>query len=57
MGGTFQRLVDQGHEAHVAYQTSGNIAVHDYDALRSDEFMLEYGETKNTLTEESRKFY
>jgi glucosamine-6-phosphate deaminase len=33
MGGTFQRLVDQGHEVHVAYQTSGNIAVHDYDAL------------------------
>ncbi|HAD14148.1 MAG TPA: glucosamine-6-phosphate deaminase [Saprospirales bacterium] len=57
MGGTFQRLVDQGHEVHVAYQTSGNIAVHDYDALRYAEFMLEYGETQNTLTEESRKFY
>jgi glucosamine-6-phosphate deaminase len=27
MGGTFKRLVDQGHEVHVAYQTSGNIAV------------------------------
>jgi glucosamine-6-phosphate deaminase len=26
MGGTFIRLVDQGHEVHVAYQTSGNIA-------------------------------
>jgi glucosamine-6-phosphate deaminase len=25
MGGTFQRLVEQGHEVHVAYQTSGNI--------------------------------
>ncbi|MBL7807522.1 MAG: glucosamine-6-phosphate deaminase [Saprospiraceae bacterium] len=57
MGGTFQRLVDQGHEVHVAYQTSGNIAVHDYDALRYAEFMLEYSETQNTLTEESRKFY
>lgn len=57
MGGTFQRLVDQGHEVHVAYQTSGNIAVHDYDALRYAEFMLEYGETQNTITEESRKFY
>ncbi|HEY1021323.1 MAG TPA: glucosamine-6-phosphate deaminase, partial [Flavisolibacter sp.] len=29
MGGTFQRLHDQGHEVHVAYQTSGNIAVTD----------------------------
>lgn len=29
MGGTFLRLVDQGHDVHVAYETSGNIAVHD----------------------------
>jgi glucosamine-6-phosphate deaminase len=29
MGGTFQRLYDQGHEVNVAYQTSGNIAVTD----------------------------
>jgi len=34
MGGTFDRLVEQGHEVHVAYQTSGNIAVSDTDALR-----------------------
>ncbi|MBI9040768.1 MAG: glucosamine-6-phosphate deaminase [Lutibacter sp.] len=34
MGGTFDRLVDQGHEVHVAYQTSGNIAVSDYEALK-----------------------
>ncbi len=34
MGGTLLRLVDQGHEVHVAYQTSGNIAVFDDDALR-----------------------
>ncbi len=27
MGGTIRRLVEQGHEVHVAYQTSGNIAV------------------------------
>jgi glucosamine-6-phosphate deaminase len=38
MGGTFLRLVDQGHEVHVAYQTSGNIAVSDADALRFAEF-------------------
>jgi glucosamine-6-phosphate deaminase len=34
MGGTFQRLVSQGHEVHVAYQTSGNIAVSDEDVIR-----------------------
>ncbi len=34
MGGTFDRLVEQGHEVHIAYQTSGNIAVSDTDALR-----------------------
>lgn len=34
MGATFARLIDQGHEVHVAYQTSGNIAVSNEDALR-----------------------
>ena len=34
MGGTFDRLVAQGHEVHVAYQTSGNIAVTDDEALK-----------------------
>lgn len=34
MGGTFQRLVNQGHEVHVAYQTSGNIAVSDEEVIR-----------------------
>lgn len=29
MGGTFIRLVQQGHDVHVAYETSGNVAVHD----------------------------
>ncbi len=57
MGGTFQRLVDQGHDVHVAYQTSGNIAVHDFDALRYAEFMLEFGETQQALTPESRELY
>ncbi|MEY3194122.1 MAG: hypothetical protein RIQ78_218 [Bacteroidota bacterium] len=55
MGGTFQRLVDQGHDVHVAYQTSGNIAVHDYDALRYAEFMLEFGESQKTLDEAETK--
>ena len=34
MGGTFDRLIEQGHEVHVAYQTSGNIAVSDTEALK-----------------------
>ena len=34
MGGTFQRLVEQDHIVHVAYQTSGNIAVGDEEVVR-----------------------
>ena len=34
MGGTFDRLVSQGHEVHISYQTSGNIAVSDQEALK-----------------------
>ena len=42
MGGTFIRLCDQGHEVHVAYQTSGNIAVWDESALRHLDFVREF---------------
>jgi glucosamine-6-phosphate deaminase len=41
MGGTFIRLVDQGHDVHVAYQTSGNTAVWDDDVLRYMEFAID----------------
>src|SRR5574344_1852839 len=34
MGGTIRRLVEQKHEVHVAYQTSGNIAVGDDEVIR-----------------------
>lgn len=34
MGGTFQRLIDQKHDVHVAYETSGNIAVGDEEVIR-----------------------
>ncbi|SHG35332.1 glucosamine-6-phosphate deaminase [Flavobacterium segetis] len=34
MGGTFAKLIKQGHEVHVVYQTSGNIAVTDDEALK-----------------------
>lgn len=58
MGGTFLRLVEQGHEVHVAYQTSGNIAVHDYDALRFAEFLQEFNEhSDNPQKEELDKQY
>jgi glucosamine-6-phosphate deaminase len=42
MGGTFLRLHEQGHEVHVGYQTSGNIAVHDDEALRFADFVCDY---------------
>lgn len=42
MGGTFIRLADQGHEVHVAYQTSGNTAVWDDDVLRYLEFVKDF---------------
>lgn len=45
MGGTFIRLVDQKHDVHVAYQTSGNTAVWDDDALRFVEFIRDFGKT------------
>ncbi|MFM7108879.1 MAG: glucosamine-6-phosphate deaminase [Planctomycetaceae bacterium] len=42
MGGTFIRLCEQGHEVHVAYQTSGNIAVWDEAADRHVDFVEEF---------------
>ena len=42
MGGTLIRLVEQGHDVHVAYQTSGSIAVFDSDAIRFADFAAEY---------------
>lgn len=62
MGGTFLRLVDQGHDVHVVYQTSGNIAVHDHDALRYVEFFEEFGDqigisnhTKGKISEDQMR--
>ncbi len=42
MGGTLIRLCEQGHEVHVAYQTSGNIAVWDEAAERHADFVVEF---------------
>lgn len=57
MGGTFRRLVEQGHEVHVAYQTSGNIAVHDYDAIRYLEVMDEFLQTRDVQDKEMVKLF
>jgi len=42
MGGTVIRLSDQGHDIHIAYQTSGNIAVFDEDVIDYAEFVCAY---------------
>ncbi len=42
MGGTFIRLHEQGHEVHVGYQTSGNIAVSDEFVMRQIDFAVEF---------------
>ncbi len=43
MGGTFIRLVEQGHDVHVAYETSGNVAVHDDVVLQHMDTAHELG--------------
>ncbi|MBC3541988.1 glucosamine-6-phosphate deaminase [Rufibacter sediminis] len=52
MGGTLLRLADQGHAVHVAYQTSGNIAVFDDDAHRFADFALGLSKKLGIATEE-----
>ena len=56
MGGTFIRLAEQGHDVHVAYETSGNVAVHDdvvlqhMDAARELGFGDRFNEVKEIIT-------
>jgi glucosamine-6-phosphate deaminase len=57
MGGTFIRLVDQGHEVHVAYQTSGNIAVFDDDAVRFADFVRDFNTQFGLSKDDGEKFY
>lgn len=63
MGGTFQRLHDQGHEVHVAYQTSGNIAVTDEFVTRFMDFAVGFEEMftidnkkSKEILDEARKY-
>jgi glucosamine-6-phosphate deaminase len=55
MGGTFMRLHDQGHEVHVAYQTSGNIAVTDEFVTRFLDFAVGFEGLFNINTEKSSR--
>lgn len=57
MGGTFIRLADQGHDVHVAYQTSGNTAVWEDDVLRYFEFAIDLNKVKKQDTAELEKLY
>jgi glucosamine-6-phosphate deaminase len=44
MGGTVIRMVEHGHQVHVAYMTSGNIGVFDHDAWRFADFVAEFNQ-------------
>ena len=47
MGGTIRRLVEQGHEVHLAYETSGNIAVGDEEVTRFMHFINGFNQIFN----------
>lgn len=55
MGGTFMRLHDQGHDVHVAYQTSGNIAVTDEFVTRFLDFAVGFEEISGIDSNKSRQ--
>ncbi|ETD16082.1 MULTISPECIES: glucosamine-6-phosphate deaminase [Prevotellaceae] len=58
MGGTLRRLVQQGHEVHVAYETSGNIAVGDEEVTRFMHFINGFNQLfDNDKDETIRKKY
>ncbi len=57
MGGTLARLVVQGHDVSVAYQTTGSIAVHDDDVFRYMDFVTEFDEKFDVEGEASTRLY
>jgi glucosamine-6-phosphate deaminase len=57
MGGTFKRLVDQKHDVHVAYQTSGNIAVGDEEVIRYVSLLEDVRSKYDPSNEVMRKKY
>ncbi len=54
MGGTLYRLKQQGHDVHIAYMTSGNVAVHDHDARHYANFVTEFNQMFGIDNEKSR---
>ena len=57
MGGTLIRLADHGHEVHIAYQTSGNIAVFDDDVVRFADFVIDYSEAFGMKEQTAEKLF
>lgn len=57
MGGTLIRLVDHGHDVHVAYQTSGNIAVFDADVIRFADFVTDYADAFNMKDKKAQALF
>lgn len=57
MGGTLIRLHEQGHEVHVAYQTSGNIAVFDDDVIAYADFVAGYHQIFGMDTSEGQSLF
>ena len=55
MGGTFIQLVDNGFDVHVAYQTSGNIAVYDDEVIRFMQFCLDASPGQQPIADEYKK--
>ena len=56
MGGTLRRLVQQGHDVHVAYETSGNIAVGDEEVVRFMHFINGFNQIFGNEQDEIIKF-
>lgn len=57
MGGTLARLSEHGHEVHLAYQVSGNIAVFDHDAVRFLDFLRDSSKIYNFDNSATEKIY
>ena len=55
MGGTFDRLVSQGHDVHVAYQTSGNIAVSNEEVLKFVELYEDFFDRSSNFIDEMKE--
>lgn len=55
MGGTLIRLNEDGHEVHVAYMTSGNIAVFDHDVETVARMVTEYNRLFGIDTQRSQE--